>query len=326
MIMRTLICVILFMTALRTAAQQNVQFSQYIFNGLSVNPAYAGYKEAWYLNTIFRQQWTGLPGAPRTGGVSFDGPLRSDKDKAAMGLGVQVMADMLGPQQAYSVYASYAYSIPLNANRTRHLSVGLGVGAAQYHMDGNALQYFDPEDVVFPAGGVNTITPDARFGIYYHSPSFFISVSALDLFSKYLRSELKYENIKKTMHVYFSTGFMLPISTQVQLKPSIMVKDDMNGPTDVDLNAMLLIDRALWIGGSYRTSVPVRRKPLPTNLDKKNAASVMIEYYINDMYRVGYSYDLPLNELADSKGGSHELSIGILFRKKRISVASPRYF
>lgn len=324
--MRSLICCLLFMVALDVCAQQNVQFSQYIFNGLSVNPAYAGYKDAPYINTIFRQQWTGLPGAPRTGGVSFDTPLRKDKNKAGMGLGVQVMADMLGPQQAYSAYASYAYILPLNTNRTRHLSFGIGVGATQYHLDGNALNYFDADDIVFPAGGVNTITPDARFGIYYHSPSFFISVSAQDLFSKYLSTQLKNENIQKTMHFYFSTGLMIPLSPQVQFKPSIMAKDDMNGPTDVDLNAMVLIERVFWIGGSYRTSVPIRRKPLPTNLNTKNAASAIIEYYINDTYRIGYAYDLPLNKLADSKGGSHELSIGILFHKKRISISSPRYF
>lgn len=329
--MRALILFLFLTAALHAAGQQNVQFSQYIFNGLSINPAYAGYKGTWYLNTIARQQWTGLPGAPRTFGVSFDGPLRDDKDKAGMGLGVQVMADMLGPQQAYSIYASYAYSIPLNTNRTKHLSFGLGVGASQYHLDGNNLQYFDTEDAVFPGGGVNTITPDARFGIYYHSPGVFVSVSALNLFSKYLTSDYKwngydYKNIRKTMHLYLSAGCMVSLSDQVKLKPSIMMKDDLKGPTDIDLNAMLLIERVFWIGGSYRTALPVWRKALPSGLDSKNAASAIVEYYLNDTYRIGYAYDININELANAQSGSHEISIGILFHSKKYSVSSPRYF
>src|SRR2546426_6928517 len=85
---------------LHVKAQQNVQFSQYAFNGLSVNPAYAGYKDALYLNTIYRQQWTGFPGAPRTGGISVDGPVHPLKAGAGIGLGLQLMADMEGPQQA----------------------------------------------------------------------------------------------------------------------------------------------------------------------------------------------------------------------------------
>ncbi|WP_343673202.1 type IX secretion system membrane protein PorP/SprF [Chitinophaga sp.] len=329
--MRSLILCLFLIAALHATAQQDVQFSQYIFNGLSVNPAYAGYKGTWYLNTIARQQWTGLPGAPRTGGVSIDGPLRNDKDKAGMGLGVQVMADRLGPQQSYSLYASYAFSIPLNENRTKHLSFGLGVGAVQYHLDGNNLQYFDAEDAVFPGGGVNTISPDARFGIYYHAPSFYLSVSALDLFSNYLTSDYKwkgynYENIRKTMHLYLSTGFMASLSDQVKLKPSIMIKDDLKGPTNIDINAMLLIERVFWIGGSYRTALPVWRKSLPSSLSAKNAASAIVEYYINDTYRIGYAYDFNINELANAQSGSHEISIGILFRSKKYSVSSPRYF
>jgi type IX secretion system PorP/SprF family membrane protein len=317
----------LLLVTLQASAQQTVQFSQYVFNGLSVNPAYAGYKDAGYLNAVYRQQWTGLPGAPRTGGVSFDGPVHNQN----MGLGIQVLTDMLGPQKVYSIYASYAYQIALDVNRTRRLCFGLGVGASQYHLDGAALQYFDSQDAAFPGGGVNTITPDARFGIYYHSPSFYISASALDLFSNYLSADYKwqgynYENIRKTMHLYLSTGFMVPLNNELQLKPSVMIKDDLKGPTNIDLNAMMLIDHVFWIGGSYRTALPIWRKELPSSLDPKNAASAIVEYYIADKYRIGYSYDMNINELAGAQGGSHEISIGIVFRPKKYSVSSPRYF
>lgn len=331
MIMRLMFVLLFIVVTVDLYAQQNVQFSQYAFNGLSVNPAYAGYKDAWYLNTIYRQQWTGLPGAPKTGGVSIDGPLRQLKDKPGIGLGLQVMADMLGPQQSYSFYASYSYRIGLDANNTRQLCFGLGAGVAQYHLDGNTLQYFDTEDVVFPGGGVNAFSPDARFGIYYHSPSFFISASVLDLLSGAISADYSwkgynYSNIRKTRHLYLSTGGMLSLSEQLKLKPSIMIKDDLRGPTNIDLNMMLLIDRVFWIGGSYRTALPLWQKELPAKLDVKNAASAIIEYYVSGKYRFGYAYDLNINELAGSQGGSHEISIGILFPSKKYSVSSPRYF
>lgn len=105
--------------ALPSRAQQNVQFSQYIFNGLSVNPAYAGYKQDWYVNTIYRHQWAGFPGAPRTGGVSVDGLTGANDGK--VGVGAQMMFDKLGPQEALSLYLNYAYRIPLDDEDTRRL-------------------------------------------------------------------------------------------------------------------------------------------------------------------------------------------------------------
>ena len=321
---------LLLLVTLRTAAQQQVQFSQYAFNGLAVNPAYAGYKDAWYFNSIYRHQWTGFAGAPRTGGVSIDGPLQARRSSTGPGLGLQLMADIQGPQQAFSLYGSYSYRIALDEENTRRLCFGLGVGVTQYRLDGAALQYLDSEDPVFPGGGVNTISPDAQFGIYYHTPSFFLSLSVLNLLSSYTGTRYSwkgydYSNIRKTQHLYLATGCMLPLSDHVQLKPSIMIKDDFKGPSNIDLNAMLLIERVFWIGGSYRTSVPIW-KNLENHLETANAASAMVEYYISEKFRMGYAYDLNINKLAGTQGGSHEISIGLLFLSKKYSTASPRYF
>jgi hypothetical protein len=105
-----------------------------------------------------------------------------------------------------------------------------------------------------------------------------------------------------------------------------MIKDDFKGPTNVDLNAMLLIDNVFWIGGSFRTAVPVWKKQLPSGLETVNAASAIVEYYISERMRMGYAYDLNINKLAGTQSGSHEISIGILFPSKHYSTASPRYF
>lgn len=315
-------------------AQQSVQFSQYIFNGLSVNPAYAGYKDVMYLNATFRDQWSGYPGAPKTGMVSLDGPLKRPNRDANVGLGVQAMMDKLGPQSAISIYGSYSYRIRLDDEDTKRICFGIGVGATQYSLDGNQLQYLDAGDRIVPDGVAKETAPDARVGIYYYSPTFYFGVSALDLFSKFTSSGYKwrgytYESIRRRQSVYLTAGYMYSLSEQVSLKPSVMFKSDFAGPAGLDLNLMMYIDNLLWIGGSYRTNVGVltnKAITAATPVESSNAASAILEYYITSKYRIGYSYDMTLNKLAGMQSGSHEISIGILFNSKQYSTSNPRYF
>lgn len=307
--------------------QQTVQFSQYVFNGLSVNPAYAGYKEQLYLNSVYRHQWTGIPGAPRTGGISIDGPSHENK----VGLGVQLMADIMGPQQAFSLYGSYAYRIPLDEEGTKRLCLGLGIGVTQYSLDGKALIPREGDDPAVPMGKVNTLAPDARFGIYYYTSSFYLGISVMDLFSLYTEKGYLWKGhnfgtIRKTQHVYLTTGCMLYLSDHLRLKPSVMIKEDFKGPTGMDVNAFLQIDNLLWIGGSFRMNSALWKQKLPDQLQITNAASAIVEYYVSEKLRIGYSYDLNINKLAGYQGGSHEIAVGMSFPSKKSSVISPRYF
>jgi type IX secretion system PorP/SprF family membrane protein len=114
-------------------AQQNIQFTQYIFNSMSVNPAYAGYKEEWFGQLALRSQWTGLEGAPKTGQISFDGVV--DPVSKRMGVGIQATADRLGPQSSTSAYANFAYRLRLNAADTQRLSFGIAMGVTGYGLD-----------------------------------------------------------------------------------------------------------------------------------------------------------------------------------------------
>ncbi|WP_142687678.1 PorP/SprF family type IX secretion system membrane protein [Chitinophaga polysaccharea] len=325
------IMVLLLIIGSRAIAQQNIQFSQYVFNGLSVNPAYAGYKEDLYLNATYRHQWAGFPGAPRTGGISLDGVTPSSDNK--VGLGLQMLFDKLGPQDALSLYGSYSYRIPLDDEGTRRLCLGIGGGVTQYSIDGNALRYTDNDDVALPLGKKSVWVPDARFGIYYFSPRFYAGASIMDLFSLYTDASRytwkgnNYSTIRKTQHLYVTTGAMFPLGENFQLKPSILIKEDFKGPTNVDINAFLLIGEKLWVGGSYRTNVKLWNKNnLPADLSELDAASVMVEFYATAQLRIGYSYDLSINKMAGYQGGSHEISLGFLLPSKRFAVQNPRYF
>ncbi|SFE16245.1 type IX secretion system membrane protein, PorP/SprF family [Chitinophaga sp. CF118] len=322
------VILLLLITAGQVKAQQTVQFSQYVFNGLSVNPAYAGYKEHLYINMAYRHQWTGIPGAPRTGGISIDGP-RGAGNK--VGLGLQAMVDFMGPQQAFSLYGSYAYRIPLDQDGTKRFALGIGIGVTQYSLDGSALIARESGDPTVPTGKVNTLAPDARFGIYYSTPAFYMGISVMDLFSLYTENGYfwkgyNFKTIRKSQHIYLTTGCMLYLSEHLRLKPSLMIKEDFKGPTGVDINAFLQIDHLLWIGGSFRMNPKLWKKELPDQLQITNAASAMVEYYVSEKLRIGYSYDLNINKLAGYQGGSHEISVGISFPSKKSTVINPRYF
>lgn len=330
-ILRAAVTVLLLITGGSAAAQQNIQFSQYVFNGLSINPAYAGYKEDLYLNATYRHQWAGFPGAPRTGGVSLDGVTPGSEGR--VGLGGQVLFDQLGPQEALSFYGSYSYRIPLDAENTRRLCIGIGGGVTQYSIDGSALQYVDNDDVAIPTGKTSNWVPDARVGVYYYSSRFYAGVSVLDLFSLYSDASRynwkgnNYSTIRKTQHLYLTAGTVFPLGEKLQLKPSFLVKEDFKGPTSVDLNAFLLIGERIWIGGSYRTNVNLWKKTgLQRDLEEQNAASAMVEFYATKQLRIGYSYDLNVNKMAGYQGGSHEISLGFLLPSRKFAVQSPRYF
>lgn len=312
-------------------AQQNVQFSQYVFNMLSVNPAYAGYKGDWYLNGIYRKQWVDFPGSPSTGGISIDGLTNASNDK--VGVGLQLMFDRLGPQEILSAYGNYSYRIPLDDEDTRRLCIGIGGGITQYSIDGAALKYVDEVDEAMPVGKTSVIIPDARFGIYYYTPKFYVGASVMDLFSlytdntRYYWGNHNYKTIRKTQHLYVTAGYLLDLSENLKLKPSIMVKEDFKGPTNLDINAFLLIAEKLWVGASYRTGIRIWDKShLDRNLDPLDAASGIVEFYATPQLRIGYSYDLTINKLASYQQGSHEISVGFLFNSKKSRVMSPRYF
>ena len=335
--MRSRLFLLLLLTtcSLVAAAQQDIQFSQYIFNGLSVNPAYAGYKEDVFLNTTYRKQWADFPGAPETGTASVDGVANLSGSKT-VGLGAQVLWDKLGPQQSLSFYGSYAYRIRLNSADDSRLSLGLGLGINQYAIDGNKFTPIDKNDPNIPTGKVSTLKPNANFGVYYYNPIFYAGISVLDLFPNNIYDNIfigsnNYGNIvtKKTRHYYFTSGMVFNLTDGIKMKPSIMIKDDFKGPTNFDFNAFFLFGERFWVGGSYRSSIHLWSKSsLQSDLENKNAASLLFEIMATERLRLGYAYDFTTSKLSSYQSGTHEISVGfLLFNKNRGErISSPRYF
>lgn len=332
-IKETILILSLILAGLKPAgAQQNIQFTQYIFNSLSVNPAYAGYKEEWFGQFALRNQWVGLDGAPRTGHFSIDGIL--DPVKKRMGIGLQITADKLGPQSATSAYLNYAYRLRLNTDDTERLSFGLAVGVTNYGLDGTQLHSGDAFDPAMPVGQINSMIPDGRFGIYYYNPKFYAGVSVMDLFSGDNSNNIfnwdagTVQNLKRKRHLYFIAGMLNTLSSEVKFKPSVLLKEDFRGPTSLDLNAMVIFNDRFWIGGAYRTGIKIFEKSfdINNNLSNLNSVSGLMQFYVTNKLRLGYSYDFNLNRLNTMSYGTHEITLGITFPKSSGRLLSPRFF
>lgn len=310
---------LLFLTiclAVSMKAQQDTQFSQYIFNGLYINPAYAGYKEELYLHSSYRSQWQGVKGAPETFSVSADGAVAEND----VGLGLIVSSDKLGAQRYLTAYANYAYRLRVGYEESTRLSFGIAAGVMQLGIDGNELNSLNPDDEVIPTNFVNLTVPDARAGVYYSDRKFFAGLSFTNLLARYMANK-NTNNLLVPVpepHLYFTTGALFTLSDDVSFKPLILIKEDFKGPTSLDLTSFLLLKESIWVGAFYRTSVPLLKKPhLQNDLLQRSAMGLVLELFATPDLRIGYSFDYALNKFRNYNYGTHELSVGLYISGKR---------
>jgi len=303
-------------------AQQDAQQSQYMFNGIYINPAYAGYKENLNLHSYYRSQWTGIPGSPVSTSLAVD----ATANDGNVGLALQLSSDKLGAQSNLSAYANYAYRLKMNDDGSSRLAFGLGVGIQQLSINGAILSPNDPEPSPL-TGTQSTVLPDARLGIYYSTESFYAGISADNLVSQYINLKAYQYIAQPKPHYYLTAGFLAPLSDGLMLKPSFLLKDDAGGPTSLDLNAFLLFGDKLWVGGSYRTGVKLYNKSyLQNDLSNLNSIVGAVEFFPIENLRIGYGYDVSVGPVKSYSGGTHEISIGFYFDSGKSRMLTPRYF
>ncbi|MCZ4245714.1 PorP/SprF family type IX secretion system membrane protein [Pedobacter punctiformis] len=313
---------ILQLTAKLVHGQQDAQFSQYMFNGIYINPAYAGYREQLNIQGFYRNQWTGITGSPKTMSLAVD----AIANNGNVGLALQISSDKLGAQSNLAAYANYAYRIKMNADGTSRLAFGIGAGMVQLGIDGSMLNPNDPERDQ-PAGMQSSIVPDARAGVFFSNSRFYAGFSADNLVSQYIKLD-KYAFIPQPKpHYYLTAGMLLPLNESIQLKPSFLLKDDRGGPTSLDLSAFVIMADKVWFGGSYRTGIKLYDKSyLQKDLTPLNSAVATIQVFPNSNFRIGYAYDFSIGALQGYSGGTHEVSIGYFFKNKNTRMLTPRYF
>jgi type IX secretion system PorP/SprF family membrane protein len=287
-------------------AQQDPLFSQYMFNKLALNPAYAGSREILTIDLLDRYQWVGIEGAPRTFTVAAHMATRNNK----VGLGVYAYRDALGPTINQGMMGTYAYRLLLGKGT---LSLGLQAGIKYFDFDWMQMNVEDP-DYTFNPQDIQKIVPDANFGVYYQTNRFFAGLSSKQLLqNEYGQATVdnKTTYTKLLMHFYGMAGAAIPMDDKIIFRPSVMAKFVKNAPLQLDINASVLFGDIFWIGASFRT---------------EKAIVFLTEFRISEKFRVGYSYDIYLNELQPHNKGSHEIRLGIDLDIYNSRMMTPRYF
>ncbi|MGB0929266.1 MAG: PorP/SprF family type IX secretion system membrane protein [Chitinophagales bacterium] len=297
-----LILCLIFLGLQSVFAQQDAQYTQYMFNTLVINPAYAGSRDAVSILGIYRNQWTGFNGSPTSFAASVHSPVGEK-----LGLGLFLESDQIGVHQRLSAYTAYAYKIALGGG---YLSLGLQAGVLQYSSDWSELpEVLDPDDPIFLADN-SKLLPNFGLGVYYYSEQFFVGVSVPHLLEGNIDevSELAMQD----RHYWATAGVAIPLNDNLKVQPSLLVRMVPSiAPVNIDANLSLIINNIFRVGAGYRSS---------------QAVLFMLEYQ-QDKLRVGYSYDLGLSSLADYHSGSHEIMVGLdLPTNKLQKVQSPRFF
>jgi len=287
-------------------------YSQYLQNGLLINPAYAGTRGSLSTFASYRMQWMGIPGAPVFQTISLNAPMKNDK----VGLGLMAQFMKYGYTKSQSIYFSYAYQIRLNSGR---LSFGLKGGFDRSSTDYSAIQTTNQNDPVFSVNQKPYFLPNVGAGVYYFNDKYFAGLSIPSFLS--YRKNSSSGNVEayhsfKNYDVIFSGGGLIRLSDALKLKPSFLLDYSMDKTrklTQFDINANLIIGDLIWVGGSYRTTEQV--------------VVGIVQLQINPQLMFGLSYDYPAGRMhtySTSKGSS-EFILRYEFGYK-VSAANPRYF
>ena len=333
MIMKRILYTLLLLlpAAPRALAQQELQLSQYMFNGLTLNPALAGSYEALNAQLMYRQQWVGMTDAPMSYTGSVDGMITQSN---SMGWGLSVAGEQMGLMKTLGAYASYAYRLRLNSVGDR-LSLGLSAGAMQQDFrgvnstlrdnQGNAV--YDHDDVLAPE---TRWQPDFRAGAYYSAGrTAYAGISVSNLgglwrnirFDKDTALYIGSDSSVYNPHVYLNVGGNFYLGDKWKLSPSTLVTLPVSDRSSLDVNLALTFDDRYWVGAGLRTALPFGSY---ANTELLSSVAIMAEVWITNALRLGYCYDYGIGRLTGVQSGSHEVSLGYTLARKITKIRSPR--
>ncbi len=297
------------------SAQQDAQFTQFMFNKLTFNPGYAGSTIAPRLSAIHRQQWVGLEGAPVTSAINFNTTLA----KQRVGMGLTFIHDQIGPTRDWTAQMAYAYKIPLDEGT---LSVGLQGVLRQYRVVWNDARLTHQQDNAVMMAESSKILPNAGLGLYYEAPTFYVGVSMphilenkLDLLEDFASTDI---TSLANRHIFGMAGVLIDVADDIKIKPALMVKYVKNAPIDADLNLTAILKNDFWVGLSYRFGGS-KVEGIGESID------AYIQYQLTNTLRVGMAYDFTLSELRSQNSGTYEFFVTYDLRKTG-RISNPRFF
>lgn len=305
--MKNIFSLLLLMLGGTISAQQDPQFTQYMYNTISVNPAYAGSRGALTLGGLHRSQWVGIEGAPVTQTVFVHSPIVNEK----MGLGFSAVNDKIGPINQTFLYGDFAYHLKLT--KTLKLGLGLKAGVNMFQPKVASLETITANDPSFVNTTLRrTIAPNVGGGFYLYSDKFYVGASSPKMLQNKLRTgDSTQSNILEKRHIFLIGGLIIKVSDNVKIKPTILTKITQGAPVSIDGTLEALIDEKWSFGLAHRLNESV---------------SGLFGYNISQQLKVGFAYDYTLTKLQKYNSGSFEIMLMYDFITKRDKLKSPRYF
>ncbi len=304
LILKLLILPVIFFISANLQAQQDSQYTQYMYNTVVVNPAYAGSRGALSVFAMRRNQWVGFEGAPKTNTFSIHTPFSNSK----IGAGLSFVNDQVGPTAENTITVSVSYKFKVSEKYT--LNFGLNTSATFFNFYASKL---NPKDVLDQTleGFKNSISPNLGVGFYLHSDNTYFGLSAPQLFENYKYDDDELSLNRERINLYFITGTVILISSEIDFKPAFLAKYLDSAPLQMDLSANFLFNQKLTLGAAYRYNA---------------AVSALAGFQISEMLFVGYAYDFETSELQKYNQGSHEIFLRFELFKSYSGISSPRFF
>jgi len=306
--MKKIVTLVIVLISGLSYAQQDAQFTNYMYNTLSFNPAYAGSRGTTSIYLSQRSQWVGLDGAPTTNALSYHSPLGSSN----LGIGVSFLNDAIGPVEENLVSLDMSYTIQTSYDYK--LAFGLRASAHMLNVDFTQLNIFNPSDVLAQRNINNRVSPNIGFGMFWYSDKSYVGFSIPNLLetrhiNKDLNSSVSSLS-KERLHYHFTAGHVFNINQDILFKPAILTKIVSGAPFQLDLSSNFQIYDKFTLGASYRLDA---------------AVSFLGGFQINRNWLLGYAYDFDTNNLSTYNSGSHEVFLRYeVFRSNK--VRSPRFF
>lgn len=284
-------------------SQQDPQYTQYMYNTMSVNPAYAGQRESLSITGLYRTQWVGLDGAPKTQTFGIHTPLNNER----IGLGLSVVNDGLGPADELYVDGNFSYTIPLDRFYTK-LSFGVKAGFHNLKVDWSKGRFRDP-DVVFNEN-ISRFSPTVGAGVYLHNRDGYIGLSVPNILTTKHYDDFQESLADESLHFYLIGGYVFDLSYSTQFKPAALVKAVSGAPLIFDVSANFLFNEKFTLGLAYRWN---------------DAISGLAGFQISESLYIGYAYDANTSNLNNYNSGSHEILLRFELQKLN-RILSPRFF
>jgi type IX secretion system PorP/SprF family membrane protein len=297
--LRTIIAVLFVMVFADLYAQQKPVLSQYMFNGLVLNPAYAGRHEYTTFTAMYRDQWINVPGAPQLTTFAAHSGI---KDRN-VGIGLVMSEDRIGVHSNISLYATYAYILRLNTGA--RLSLGLQGGADFLRSNWSDLTLDDVNDPLL-TGSERNLFPNFGTGFYYYTDKFYFGFSIpYILASRKTQENDLFRDVRHSRNYYLTGGHIFDVSPRLKIKPSALIRIEDNMPLAFDLNANIYFDEVIDIGLSYRSG---------------DSVIGILGLQVNKYLKFSYAYDYTISDLNNYTKGSHELML-----QYRINFSAPRH-